>query len=140
MTPKQYLNQYRTASRAIRLARLQVEKAEHEASGIRAILYSDMPKSHNVEHDLSDAMIRIEELAHEYNDVVKVNTRIIADVGATIQEVSDPIWREILWLRYIECMKWEDIAVEIHMTDRWMFTLHGRALRDVARILSARQQ
>ena len=57
MTPKQYLLQYQRSYTAIRLAAARLEQAEHEAAGVRAIIYSDMPKSHNVERDLSDAMI-----------------------------------------------------------------------------------
>lgn len=135
MTPKQYLNQYRRAYTVVRLAASRLEQAEHDAAGIRAIIYSDMPKSHNVERDLSDAMIRIEEMSNLYREAVKTNTAIMSEVSAVIMQVPDHQQMEILWLRYIEMRTWKEIPDIIHLTERWMHSLHSRGLQAVERIL-----
>lgn len=141
MTPKQYLNQYRRAYTVVRLAASRLEQAEHDAAGIRAIIYSDMPKSHNVERDLSDAMIKIEELANQYRDAVKENTAIMAEVSATILAVPDETQMRLLWLRYIDGVRNEhDLANAIGYEVRWMWELHGRGLNAVGRILKERVQ
>ena len=141
MTPKQYLNQYRRAYTVVRLAASRLEQAEHDAAGIRAIIYSDMPKSHNVERDLSDAMIKIEELANQYRDAVKENTAIMAEVSATILAVPDETQMRLLWLRYIDGVRNEhDLANAIGHEVRWMWELHGRGLNAVGRILKERVQ
>lgn len=141
MTPKQYLNQYRRAYTVVRLAASRLEQAEHDAAGIRAIIYSDMPKSHNVERDLSDAMIKIEELAKQYRDAVKENTAIMAEVSATILAVPDETQMRLLWLRYIDGVRNEhDLANAIGYEVRWMWELHGRGLNAVGRILKERVQ
>jgi len=141
MTPKQYLNQYRRAYTVVRLAASRLEQAEHDAAGIRAIIYSDMPKSHNVERDLSDAMIKIEELANQYRDAVKENTAIMAEVSATILAVPDETQMRLLWLRYIDGVRNEhDLASAIGYEVRWMWELHGRGLNAVGRILKERVQ
>lgn len=141
MTPKQYLNQYRRAYTVVRLAASRLEQAEHDAAGIRAIIYSDMPKSHNVERDLSDAMIKIEELANQYRDAVKENTAIMAEVSAVILAVPDETQMRLLWLRYIDGVRNEhDLASAIGYEVRWMWELHGRGLNAVGRILKERVQ
>lgn len=141
MTPKQYLNQYRRAYTVVRLAASRLEQAEHDAAGIRAIIYSDMPKSHNAERDLSDAMIKIEELANQYRDAVKENTAIMAEVSATILAVPDETQMRLLWLRYIDGVRNEhDLANAIGYEVRWMWELHGRGLNAVGRILKERVQ
>lgn len=141
MTPKQYLNQYRRAYTVVRLAASRLEQAEHDAAGIRAIIYSDMPKSHNVERDLSDAMIKIEELANQYREAVKENTAIMAEVSATILAVPDETQMRLLWLRYIDGVRNEhDLASAIGYEVRWMWELHGRGLNAVGRILKERVQ
>lgn len=141
MTPKQYLNQYRRAYTVVRLAASRLEQAEHDAAGIRAIIYSDMPKSHNVERDLSDAMIKIEELANQYRDAVKENTAIMAEVSAVILAVPDETQMRLLWLRYIDGVRDEhDLASAIGYEVRWMWELHGRGLNAVGRILKERVQ
>lgn len=136
MTPKQYLLQYQRAYMAVRLAASKLEQAEHDAAGVRAILYSDMPKSHNVERDLSDAMVRIEEAAAEYKDIVKANTNIMSEVAATILKVNDDREMRVLWLRYIDGVRNEhELASAIGYEVRWMWELHGRGLSAVGRIL-----
>lgn len=141
MTPKQYLSQYQRAYMIVRLAASRVEQAEHDAAGVRAILYTDMPKSHNVEHDLSDTMIRIEEAAAEYKAIVQANMNIMSEVAATILEIDDDREMRVLWLRYIEGIKDEHaLAAAIGYEPRWMWELHGRGLNAVKRILEKRVQ
>lgn len=136
MTPKQYLLQYQRAYMAVRLAASKLEQAEHDAAGVRAILYSDMPKSHNVERDLSDAMVRIEELAAAYKDIVKEKTSIMSEVSAVILAVPDETQMRLLWLRYIDGIRNEhELASAIGYEVRWMWELHGRGLSAVGRIL-----
>lgn len=140
MTPKQYLLQYQRAYTAVRLAAARLEQAEYEAAGVRAIIYSDMPKSHNVERDLSDAMIKIEEMAGKYRDAVKANTAIMSEVSAVILAVPDPVQMKLLWYRYIDGVRNEhELASMIGYEVRWMWELHGRGLQEVGRILRTMQ-
>ena len=137
MTPKQYLSQYQRSYSTIRFVHRELERAEHDAAGIRAIIYSDMPKSHNVEHDLSDAMVRIEELAAKYKAVVTEHTNIMAEVAAVILKVDDKTQREVLWLKYIEDVDFEAIPDMINYSERQLYTYYGQGLEAVRRILEA---
>ena len=49
-------------------------------------------------------------------------------VSGQIQKLQDPRYAELLHSRYVLCMKWEEIAVQMKMDLRWMYRLHGHAL------------
>ncbi len=62
------------------------------------------------------------------------NARI--DILAVLAEVPDPLCHRLLYLRYVECERWEYIAVELNKSYQWIAgPLHGRALILVDEIL-----
>lgn len=48
-----------------------------------------------------------------------------------IAGVSDPAGREVLELRYLSRMRWEEIAGRMHYDERQVRRIHGLALREV---------
>ena len=62
-------------------------------------------------------------------DEINALTRAEAEIGRAIdQYVEDPTLKQVLELRYLNCLKWEEIAVRMNLTFRWTMTLHKRAL------------
>ncbi len=58
------------------------------------------------------------------------------EILAVLDKVPDPLCYQLLVLRYVECRKWEWIAVELDKTYQWVAgPLHGRALVLVEDIL-----
>ena len=57
-----------------------------------------------------------------------------------IREVPDFDQREILEMRYVQQMSWEAISAERHYTKRWVYQLHGSALRAFEIILEAHRE
>lgn len=58
------------------------------------------------------------------------------EILAVLDKVPDPLCYQLLVLRYVECRKWEWIAVELDKTYQWVAgPLHGRALVLVDEIL-----
>ena len=62
MTAKEYLTRYRDAVRESREIELKITQLRLRYGAPSAINYSDMPKAHNTEHDLSDYMAKLGEL------------------------------------------------------------------------------
>lgn len=94
-----------------------------------AIRYSDMPKAHNTEHDLSDDLIRIDR---EVTRLIHKKAQAIdtyKEIEKAIESVEDERERAVLKYRYLDCMKWEEIAVTMHYTFRYVTMLHGLALQ-----------
>lgn len=124
---KKYLRQYKRLEHKADQLDAEIEAIRSRYTG-RAITYSDMPKAHNVERDLSDYAAEVDELLSDVirlrTEAVKAYRQIIKDIEA----VDDMAERELMRLRYINGMTWSQIADKMHYSDRWVRVLHGRAL------------
>ena len=56
----------------------------------------------------------------------------MAEVLETIDKVTDPNHRQLLFERYIQDKEWKDIADDISYTEEYVRgELHGKALNDI---------
>lgn len=73
-----------------------------------------------------EKILEIEEkLSQKHADLVEQKTQI----EAAIDSLPDDTCRLILKLKYINGNTWEQIAVKLDCTYRWVLYLHGRALQ-----------
>ena len=49
-----------------------------------------------------------------------------------LEDIEDPVEKRLLFLRYVKCMKWEDVAADMHYSLRGVFEVHKRALESVS--------
>ena len=62
----------------------------------------------------------------------QVAEEIMAEVLETIDKVTDPNHRQLLFERYIQDKEWKDIADDISYTEEYVRgELHGKALNDI---------
>lgn len=127
---KEYLNRYRQAVRKYNSLQEQEKQLRSQMDGPKAIEYSDMPKAHK-QTDLSDYMVRLERIldriANEKNEMQKIQL----EIEEKIIDVMDGEQSRILYLRYIQFMKWEDICVEMGYSWRQVHNIHSKALKDL---------
>ena len=127
---KEYLNRYRQAVRKYNSLQEQEKQLRSQMDGPKAIEYSDMPKAHK-QPDLSDYMVRLERIldriANEKNEMQKIQL----EIEEKIIDVMDGEQSRILYLRYIQFMKWEDICVEMGYSWRQIHNIHSKALNDL---------
>lgn len=129
MTAKEYLQRYKDTQREIedldyRMAQLRLKYAAPSA-----INYSDMPKAHNTEHDLSDYMSKMDEMT-DY--MISKYTRlrgIEVDIYLRLDRMEKQEERELLRFRYIDDLKWSEIADRLGTVERNVYFIHGRALQ-----------
>jgi hypothetical protein len=129
MTAKEYLQRYKDTQREIedldyRMAQLRLKYAAPSA-----INYSDMPKAHNTEHDLSDYMAKMDEMT-DY--MISKYTRlrgIEVDIYLRLDRMENQNERELLRFRYIDNMTWEQIASRMGFDVRHIYRIHGCALQ-----------
>lgn len=129
MTAKEFLMQYRAVHREIedldrRMAQLRLKYAAPSA-----IEYSDMPKAHNTEHDLSDYIVKMDEMT---NYMISKYTRlrgIEVNIYMRVDRMSDQTERELLRWRYIDGLTWTQIAEKLGTVERNVYFIHGRALK-----------
>lgn len=129
MTAKEYLQQYRHIQREIEDIDKRMAQIRLKYAAPSAINYSDMPKAHNSEHDLSDYIVKMDELT-DY--MISKYTRlrgIEVDIYMRVDRMENQKERELLRYRYIDGMTWTEIADALDTTERNVYFIHGRALR-----------
>lgn len=131
MTKKEYLQTYRLAERDFSSAVHELAEIRSRYEGIKAIIYSDMPKAFDTERDLSDAMAIIEEATKRCSRSCNTSLGIMEKVQRSIDTCEDIDQRRVLRYRYVQGMKWESIAETMGYSRQWVTVLHGRGLRAI---------
>lgn len=127
---KAILLEYRAIER--RINRLIDEKAAWNAKATATTSsFSDMPRSGGGSDKIQttvEKIIEIEEkLDHEIDALVDLRNRI----EAAAEKLEDGRLRDVMRYRYIDGMKWEQIAVEMHYSYMQVCRLHGKALLEI---------
>ena len=127
---KAILLEYRAIER--RINRLVDEKAAWNAKATATTSsFSDMPRSGGGSDKIQttvEKIIEIEEkLDHEIDALVDLRNRI----EAAVEKLEDGRLRDVMRYRYIDGMKWEQIAVEMHYSYMQVCRLHGKALLEI---------
>lgn len=124
---KAILLEYRAIER--RINRLIDEKAAWNAKATATTSsFSDMPRSGGGSDKIQttvEKIIEIEEkLDHEIDALVDLRNRI----EAAVERLESEKLRDIMRYKYIDGLKFEEIAVTMHLDRRWVRRLHNRAL------------
>ena len=139
MTAKEYLQQI------YRLNEL-IEHDQREIELLRALITNvSIPnvKNERVDggidnHDkIGDIIANIDEYERKLNNEIDRYVDLRNEVHGKIMKVKNNDARLILFYRYMEFMKWEEIAVTMHYTFQWVHVLHKRALQDFEKILNS---
>ena len=135
MTAKEYLLRYRDAYREAQAIEQKMTQLRLKYALPSAIQYSDMPKAHNTEHDLSDYMARMDELTDHLVSQYCKCMGIEGDILQRIEQIEKVEERQVLRYRYTyitdqgKLMKWEDVADRMHVVRMTATRIHGRALQ-----------
>jgi len=135
MTVKEYLKQYEYAAARAERFRKEYEAEMLKIDAVRSLSDNDgMPHGSNISRPTEEKAIRLAAIAAKWKvaeldaietrqEVFRIISRIPGDEG------------DVLFARYIELKKWDDIAEELHYSVRGIYGIHGRALQIAAEIL-----
>ena len=128
MTAKQYLlRAWQVEKRIDRLiGERDALRARMEA--VRSPVISDMPKGGR-RRDWTDTVDALVDLCGDIDREIRELCRVKREVIDAIDAVEDMRLRRVLELRYRSYMSWEAIAGELGYDIRWVYRLHGMALR-----------
>lgn len=127
MTKKEYLRQYITAEQRCIDIESRIEDLKRKYA-VKAIVYSDMPKSHNSERDLSEYAAELDGFQRDLREARTYAIKKQREIYRAVQSVEDPRLRRILELRYVDGKKWQEIADKVGKDIRHIIRLHGEAL------------
>lgn len=130
MTAKEYLSQIHRLDEEIKANKRRIRELSADIGGVRAIDYSGDKVSGSNDAD---------PMASQIAKLIDMEGRVRAET-IELQEKKDKIIREIrqledvryvtlLTMRYVHCDRWEQIAVDMHLTIRWVYQMHGEALK-----------
>ena len=123
---KAVLLEYQAIER--RIKRLQVEKQGwmEKATAVSPNL-SDMPKGAGRDK-IQHAVERIWEIEKRLDQEIDAQVDLRNRIESAVEGLGDGRLRDVMRYRYIDGMKWEEVAVAMHVDYRWVLRLHGRAL------------
>lgn len=88
---------------------------------------SDMPKGGGTDK-IQNAVCRIADLVADINREIDRQIDLRERIEAAICAIPDGRLRDIMRYRYIDGMKWEQIAVTMHYSYVHICRMHGQAL------------
>lgn len=131
MTKKEFLNQYLNAKKEIGIKLDQIARLRELSTKITQTLTPDKVKS-NSENRLESSVSKIVDIEREIGASIDQLERTRLQVESVINSVPNVNQRNVLRLRYISGMKWEQIAIKLNYDYRWVLRLHGKALNKIA--------
>lgn len=72
------------------------------------------------------------------SEVTNDEARLIAEKTKALEligKLKNPDYQTVLISRYFKNESWDQIASDMFFTERWIYTLHGRALQELDEIL-----
>ena len=85
---------------------------------------------------MENTICKIIDLQHEINEDIDRLVDLKTEIVAAIKSVENREYQTLLEKRYLCFETWEQIAVDMHYSLRWIHILHGKALNDLGRILN----
>ncbi|MCM1530108.1 MAG: hypothetical protein NC093_08960 [Alistipes sp.] len=135
MTVKEYLEQARFLDLRIDA---KLEEVDHlNALATKATtVYSDAPGCSDKDSaKMAKTIEKIIDLENEISRDIDSLIDLKRDILSTIKQVPNQEYQYILEQRYLNFVKWEQIAVEMSLDLRWIYRRHGMALAEVQKIM-----
>lgn len=126
-----YLRQAYITQLKIRRLDARLEQLRSDLYSVRSAADMDVDR---VQTSLSgDSMLRlIAKVDKAERAIIKERIRLINQqtrIANQIEQLPDERHRQVLTYRYILFEKWKDIATRMHLDERWIYRLHGQALK-----------
>lgn len=129
MTSKEYLSQVRTMDNRLRLIGQKIER-------LRSVLEYRSPSFEGAggggnADRLPDTVSLIMEYEQQAEKLRVEYIEKFKEIDRCIATVPDAVLREVLERRYLHYQHWEQIAAEMHYSQRHILRLHGAALQRI---------
>lgn len=130
MTAKEFLRSVREQDSLLRAYEQELEDLRRRAYNISSPKLGDKIQSNHLAtlDEIVDKLdSQIEKVNAAWDELI--DRRDMAK--SLINTVEDESIRCVLYRYYILIQTWEQIAVEMNYTIRWVYKLHGKALQDL---------
>lgn len=128
---KEYLTGYRKACKRIESLKEQLESLREIKQSVRSQQLSDMPTGSNHHRDLSDLMVKLEDLQAQIADAITDSCKIKLEIEEALWKLEDPEEARVLRFRYIYFMTWEEISETMNYSNRQIHYIHKNAIKNL---------
>ena len=123
----QFLRQYRNVLQKVEMLKRDLIRWRELGEKVTPSL-TGMPQGGQNVPKVEQSAIMICDIEKEINERIAQSARLYMQILQAIESVEDVTLQNLLHRRYIDGEKWEEIAVDMHYTWRWVHKLHKRAL------------
>lgn len=129
MTAYEYLSQCYYLDRQIKYDLMELEELRELSASISSSNFGEkVSGTKSTDAPFVRALERLWEKEEKINDEIIRLTKLKEEIQETINRLKDRDERFILLYRYTQRMKYQDIALELNLSERTVRRLHSRAL------------
>lgn len=125
-----YLNQYRIMHIEIDQITKELQRWQDLATRISPS-YSDMPHGGGSDK-VQTAAVEVAELTDKLNQKLHQAIMVQENIKKLLESLDDIKLRQLMSYRYINGIRWEEIAVRMDFNYRWVLRLHRKALNQIS--------
>lgn len=126
---KDYLREYRKHGR--RIKRIEMEIEEIRSMKMYPSINNDGMPHGSSQSDLSDYAAELEEKEKKLYAEGIEQVKTYKQLEWNINQLKNQDERDVLFYRYIKGLEWWQIAQIMDYSERWIYELHGRALKNI---------
>ena len=127
MTAKEYLKRYEEADRKARQHHAEYER-ELEMIGSLSVKMDGMPPGSNISKPTEEAALKLADKALKWKMAEIDAIRVRQEVYELVSDIQG-IEGQVLYERYINLHKWEEICILVHYSWNGIHHVHRRALQ-----------
>ena len=135
MDAKSFLQQVEMLDAKITNKLIERQQWKDIALGITASIGGEKVQSSGGQQKMESAIIKCVDMEAEIDKLIDELISVKKKVISTIEKLYSPTEYKILHLRYIQGISLTDIADSLNKEYSWVTTTHGRALKNVQKLL-----
>ena len=140
MKAKDYLKEIQAINANIYADMEELEELTALATKTTSIISDERVQSSGNQQKLETYAVKIADLKDKIKQDIVMAMRQKKEARKLIRENCEPDCITLLYKRYFQKKKWEEIAVEMNYTYKWVSgRLHGKALAQLQKALDERE-
>lgn len=127
---KEYLSQALWINKRIDSKLEQASSLRSLAMKVTTTFGEDKVMSNRKQSPQEEVLVKLIDLENEINEDIDKFIDFKRKLAKEISVLENENYKLVLELRYIALMKWEDIAETMDYDLRWVYRIHGKAIKE----------
>lgn len=127
-TPKEYLSQYEVLKEKCLERKLELLELRQTMASIGSPEFKERVQSSGSGDQMSNRVIRIVNMEQKISDMIDEMLEVKHRLITEIHELDDADAIKLLYKRYIECKRLEQISCDMNFTYQYVREMHGNVL------------